>query len=252
MRVYEMLVDERLGMADLLASLTDDQLRQPSLCTGWTVHDIAAHLVSYLRFGQAKLYLGIVLTGADIDRVNVNLTRWLARRPTDLLIRQLRQRASSRVTIPRSGYDPVLADIVLHEMDVRRPLGVDRDMPEERLWVTFNHLTRKPSPGYTMGSRLDGLRVEAEDTGWWHGDGPVVRGDAQALLLAISGRTAALDEVTGDGVPMLRERLLSRTKGGPAQRIGTVLNVLTSPQPRERRSRQAVGFSNPGGHDRGA
>jgi uncharacterized protein (TIGR03083 family) len=243
MRVYEMIVDERRRMADLLAGLTGDQLRQPSLCAGWTVHDIAAHLVSYLHFGQAKLYLGIVLTGADLDRVNVTLTRWLAGRPDEVLIRQLRQGASSRVTIPRSGYDPVLADIVLHDMDVRRPLRIHRDPVEERLWVAFQHLTTRPSPGYAMGSRLRGLRVEATDTGWSHGDGPVVRGDAQAVLLAISGRAAALDEVTGDGVPVLRARLRTGTKAGPAARIGTVLDVLRHPQPPDRRSRQAVGLT---------
>jgi uncharacterized protein (TIGR03083 family) len=242
MRVHDRIIDERRQMADLLAGLTEDQLNGPSLCAGWKVHDIAAHLVSYLRFGQAKIYLGILATGADFDRVNVGLASWMARRPTTLLIRQLRRGATSRVTIPRSGYDPVLGDIVLHDLDVRRPLGIPRAVAEERLWVTFNHLTANPSPGYTMGTRLAGLRVATSDTGWSYGEGPLVCGGAQDVVLALAGRLPALDELTGDGVPVLRERLRSRTNANPVSRIGTVLNVLKSPPPPARRSRRAVGY----------
>lgn len=241
MRVYDMIVDERRRAADLLAGLTVDQLRTPSLCTGWTMHDLAAHLVSFLRFGQVKLYLGIAATGADLDRVNVTLTRWYAKRGSDTLIGQLRRNASSRTTIPRSGYDPVLADIVLHDLDIRRPLGIPRILSEERLWVAYQHLAAKPSPGFALGGRLRGLRLVADDAGWDHGTGAVVRGDAEPLVLAMGGRSSALDELTGDGVPVLRERLESATKMRPAQRLGKVLGVLVSPPPPDRRSRRAVG-----------
>ncbi|MEV4625787.1 maleylpyruvate isomerase family mycothiol-dependent enzyme [Micromonospora sp. NPDC049523] len=242
MRVYDMIVDERRRAADLLAGLTVDQLRSPSLCAGWTMHDIAAHLVTFLRFGQAKLYLGIAATGADLDRVNVTLTRWYAKRSTDVLIDQLRRDALSRTTIPRSGYDPVLADIVLHDLDIRRPLGIPRILSEERLWVAYQHLAAKPSPGFALGGRLRGLRLVADDAGWDHGTGAAVRGNAEPLVLAMGGRISALDELTGDGVPVLRERLTSATKMRPAQRLGKVLGVLVSPPPPDRRSRDAVGL----------
>jgi hypothetical protein len=65
------------------------------------------------------------------------------------------------MTIPRSGYDPVLAALMLHDLDVRHPLGISRAVPEDRPWVAFNHLTKQPSPGFTMRSRLRGLRLVA-------------------------------------------------------------------------------------------
>lgn len=236
-----MLVDERRRVADMLANLSPAEFRRPSLCDGWTVHEVAAHLISFLRFGQAKLYLGIVLTAADFDRLNVRLTRWEARRSSQEIVERLRRGAASRVTIPRSGYDPVLADIVLHDLDVRIPLGIPRSTPEDRLWVTFNHLTGNPSPGFAMGSRLAGLRLTATDTGWDHGTGAPVRGRAEALVLAIAGRAVAFDELTGDGVPVLRRRLTAPPpKPGPLRRLAVPLNVLLSPPPRERRSRRAV------------
>ncbi|HWM00987.1 MAG TPA: maleylpyruvate isomerase family mycothiol-dependent enzyme [Actinophytocola sp.] len=241
MRVFDMLVDERRRMADMLATLSAEQFHRPSLCTGWTVHDVAAHLVTYLRFGQLKLYTGILATAADFDRINLALTRYEARRASHEIVERLRRHSGSRVTIPRSGYDPVLADLVLHDLDVRTPLGIARTIPEDRLWVTFNHLTSAPAPGFLVGDRLDGLHLWATDTGWTHGTGAPVCGPAESLVLAAGGRTAALDDLAGDGVPLLRERILTpRPKPGPLRRLIRPFSLLWRPPPRERRSRQAV------------
>ncbi|MPZ79531.1 MAG: maleylpyruvate isomerase family mycothiol-dependent enzyme [Actinophytocola sp.] len=241
MRVFDMIVDERRRMADLVSTLSADQLRTPSLCAGWTVHDVAAHLVTYLRFGQLKLYAGIVATAADFDRLNGYLTRREARRPTHEIVDRLRRRAGSRVTIPRSGYDPVLADIVLHDLDIRTPLAIPRDVPEDRLWVAFDHLTTKPSPGFAMGSRLAGLELRATDAGWSRGSGAPVHGPATSLLLAVGGRSVALADLTGDGVPLLRDRTTAPApKPGPLRRLAGPLTVLLRPPPKDRRSRDAV------------
>jgi uncharacterized protein (TIGR03083 family) len=238
--IYDMIVDERRRMADLLAGLTAGQFRQPSLCTGWTVHDVAAHLVTFLRFGQLKLYLGILTTAADLDRVNARLTRRAARRPSREIVDMLRRAAGSRVTIPRSGYDPVLADLMLHDLDIRIPLGISRTTPEDRLWVSFHHLTTRAAPGFGMGTRLRGLRLVATDTGWAYGSGAAVRGGAEALLLAIGGRTAGFAALDGDGVPLLRERVVAQTRPGALRRLAVPLGVLRNPPPPDRRSRLAV------------
>jgi uncharacterized protein (TIGR03083 family) len=241
MRVYDMIVDERRRMADLLEGLTPDQLRQPSLCAGWAVRDVAAHLVTYLRFGQAKIFLAVVTTAADFDRFNIVLTRRAARRSDQDIVRLLRRRAGSRMTIPRSGYDPVLTDILLHDLDIRVPLGIARRTPEERLRVAFHHLARRPSPGFTMGSRLDGLRLEATDTGWNIGTGALVRGRADVLLLGMAGRAAAFADLDGDGVAVLRDRVTATPpKAGPLQRLAPPLRLLVHPAPAERRSRDAA------------
>jgi uncharacterized protein (TIGR03083 family) len=240
MLVFDMIVDERRHMADMLENLTTEQLRQPSLCDGWTVHDVAAHLVTYLRFGQVKLYLGILATAADFDRINVELTRRAAEHSDREIIELLRRRACSRVTIPRSGYDPVLTDLLLHDLDIRVPLGIARRTPEDRLRAAFDHLTARPSPGFAMGSRLAGLRLVATDTGWTAGVGAPVTGSADSLLLGIGGRAAAFDELHGDGVPLLRQRVASTPKFGPVRRMMAPAMVLLKPPPRDRRSRRAV------------
>ncbi len=240
MRVYDMIVDERRYLADLLSTLTPGQLRAPSLCQGWTVHDVAAHLITFLKFGQLKIYTGIIVTAADLDRVNRWLTQRAAAKSDHEIIEVLRRRAGARTTVPRSGYDPVLADLVLHDLDIRVPLGIPREPSEQRLSVTFHHLTSRASPGFAMGSRLDGLRFAATDTGWRAGAGALVSGPAETLLLGIGGRVAVLDGLAGDGVSVLRQRLASPQRAGALRRLCGPLGLLVRPQPRSRRSRDSV------------
>jgi uncharacterized protein (TIGR03083 family) len=240
MLVHQRIVQERLAAADLLDGLSPAQWATPSLCAGWTVHDVAAHLTTFLRLAQPKIYLGILLTGGNLDRWNVRLTRRAARVEGSELVARLRANAGSHSTIPFSGYDPVLADLVLHDLDVRRPLGLARDVPEASLRVTFDHLAHRPVPGYAVGSRLHGLRLETTDTGWRHGTGPTVRGNAEDLVLAMAGRSATLGQLSGDGVPVLAERLGTSSPAPMRERMLRVARVIVQPAPAERRSRRAV------------
>jgi hypothetical protein len=141
--------------------------------------------------------------------------------------------------MPRSGYDPILVDLVLHDFDIRIPMGILRTPHEERLWMAFHHLTHNPAPGYVMGSRLSGLRIEATDTGWDYGAGVPVRGPAESLVLAISGRDVGLTHLEGDGVPILRDRLASPVKAAPLRRVAVPLKLLVKPVPKDRRSHTA-------------
>ena len=237
MLVHQMIVAERRHMADLFAGLTEEQLTRQSLCDAWTMHEVAAHLVTYLRFGQLKILACMLAYAGDFGPGNQRLARWYARRPTADLVEMLRRNAESKTTAPRSGYDPVLTDLVLHDLDVRVPLGIARDIPEDRLAVTFHHLATAPSPGYAVGSRLRDLRLETTDTGWAIGKGPVVRGPAEAVVMAMSGRTAAWADLAGDGVELLRQRISRQTVLPVRDRLTKM--AATVLRPSDRRSRDA-------------
>jgi uncharacterized protein (TIGR03083 family) len=211
MLVYQMIVAERRHMADLFDGLTEEQLSQQSLCDAWTMHDIAAHLATYLRCGKVKIIACVIAGAGDFGPGNQKLAQWYARHSTADLVESIRRNAGSRTTTPRSGYDPVLTDLVLHDLDVRIPLGITRDIPQDRLAVAFYHLATAPSPGYPFGTRLRELRFETTDTGWTIGTGRVVRGPAQAVVMAMSGRTSAWADLAGDGVELLRHRASHET-----------------------------------------
>jgi uncharacterized protein (TIGR03083 family) len=232
-----MIVDERQHMADLFAGLDEEQLTRQSLCDAWTMHEVAAHLASFLRFGQLKIYLCMIAYAGDFAPGNQRLATWYARRRPEDLIAQLRRDAAAKTTIPRSGYDPVLTDLVLHDLDVRIPLGIPRDLREDRLSVAFHHLSTVPSAGFAVDKRLQRLRFEATDTGWSSGDGAPVRGPAQSVVMAMSGRAEGFADLDGDGVEILRERLGGETPIPVARRLRKLVRTLVRPS--DRRSREA-------------
>ncbi|MEY2404425.1 MAG: hypothetical protein QOD38_1976 [Acidimicrobiaceae bacterium] len=90
--------------------------------------------------------------------------------------------------------------------DIRRPLGQAVPVPKERATAMLDFLVRAPQ-GLVNKKRIAGLRFEATDFEWSHGDGQLVRGPAEALIQAITGRALALDDLEGDGVATLRSRI---------------------------------------------
>jgi uncharacterized protein (TIGR03083 family) len=205
--VFAEIADERRGLAAQLSGLTAGQQATQSLCSEWTVRDVVGHLVVPLEVGIPKFALAMLACRGSFDRANVRLAREQARRPFGELIEVLRRKADSRFTPPGSGPEAPLTDLLVHGLDIRWPLGLPRDMPEGRVRTSLTYLTAAPAGGVVAKGALDGLRFEADDIDWGSGSGPAVRGRAEALLLAITGRTVALDHLSGAGVPALRRRL---------------------------------------------
>ena len=95
----------------------------------------------------------------------------------------------------------------MHGQDIRRPLGLPHQLTPDALRVSLDFLVGGRAVGFTPKSRPAGLRFEATDLGWSWGDGPLVHGPAEAVMLALCGRVAALPDLDGDGLPELTRRL---------------------------------------------
>lgn len=207
MDMFDEIADERRGLADLLSGLTAEQRAAPSLCRGWSVQEVAAHLIVPLEVGLPKLVVAILASGGSFDRANARLARKHAQRPFDEIVEVLRRKADTRFTPPGAGPEAPLTDVLVHGLDIRWPLRLTRQIPGERLTTSLTFLTTPAANGLVAKRLLDGLRLEAEDVDWTHGNGPTVSGDAEALLLAMTGRAIALEHLDGDGVATLRGRL---------------------------------------------
>ncbi len=207
METFAEIADERRRLADLLSGLTPEQLAARSLCEEWSVHDVAGHLIMPLEVSTSRFMMTMLACRGNFDRANVRLTRQQARRPIDEIIEVLRQKAETRFTPPGAGPEAPLTDLLVHGLDIRWPLRLTRDVPEERLQKSLTFLTSTPARGLVPRGALDGLRFEADDIDWAQGSGPAVSGGAEALLLAITGRTTALRLLSGDGLPKLHARL---------------------------------------------
>jgi uncharacterized protein (TIGR03083 family) len=210
---FTMIADERCALADLFDQLTPGQLATPSLCRGWTVHDLAAHLLMGLEATMPEFLRTLMLTRGNFDRANVKLTaRWSARRSGDLAA-ALRKRSGSRFTPPGQGPQAPLTEILVHGLDVRCALHVDRAIAPERLGQALDFLAAfrlppgAPGPNLVPRGRLDRLRLEASDLDWTSGAGAIVHGTGADLLLALTGRREGADRLTGPGAATLRRRL---------------------------------------------
>lgn len=206
MDVHARTAAGRRRLADFFDGLDADQLETSSLCDAWTVREVLGHLVMPLTGGAGGFAVQLVRARGSLDRASAAVAAELARRPVQELTGLLRDRAETRVRAPGVGPRGQLADGCVHLRDCARPLGLpdDADLDDWRLLLDW-----LPSgvPGLVPRRRARGLRLVAEDQDWSWGAGPAVSGTSEALAMAMTGRLAALEDLTGPGTDVLRARL---------------------------------------------
>ncbi|GAA1719877.1 maleylpyruvate isomerase family mycothiol-dependent enzyme [Nonomuraea bangladeshensis] len=200
--VWPMVHAERGALIDDLMHLDDEQWGKASLCAGWTVHDVAAHLVDTARTTRLGFVAGLVRARFDFHRQNARgVERERGASPRETLER-LRQVALRRTT-PPAPLESRLVEELVHGEDIRRPLGLARSYPEQAVVRSLRLQARTPASFGGARELTARVRLTASDVDLAIGDGPEVSGNALALLLAVSGRRVALDELAGPGVAVL-------------------------------------------------
>ena len=205
----EMLRAEREELIALLETLTPEEWATPSLCEGWTVRDVAAHLVVATRVTPVHTLVGTARAGFRLNGfVHDSAVRFAARRDTEELLDGLRRDA--RTGAKPFGVPPAapLVDALVHGLDVRRPLGRDRPVPPDAFvdvvdWAAGIRWPGTVLVGGTPRHRRAGVTLVAEDADWRHGSGPEVHGSCAALLLVVTGRPVRSDELSGPGLERL-------------------------------------------------
>lgn len=203
----------------LAAGFSADDWSQPSLCDGWTNHDVLAHLVVGYSAGALPVTAEMLRHRGSFDRANAAMARAVAasRAPADLLddFERLTQR-------PRGlgRYFPrrlLLGDHITHELDMVFALGREPTIPADALVAVLNTQVRVPNPFVPAFRNSRELRLIATDADWTYGErGPIVRGCAADLVSVLGSRPARLARLDGDGADMLASRLsrhLSRRGG---------------------------------------
>lgn len=195
---------ERAELADLLESLTPAEWGVPSLCEGWKVRDVVAHIVSYegmaLPAAGARLLRGrFTFAGTNA----VTLRDYTQATPEDLVQRLRAFPRPTGITAAMGGA-VALADGLIHQQDIRRPLGKPRTIEPDRLRFALKFaVTALPLRGFW---KVRGVRVVADDVDWAHGRGLEARGPGEAVLMAMTGRRGAADDLTGPGSEVLKQR----------------------------------------------
>jgi uncharacterized protein (TIGR03083 family) len=196
---------ERSELAALLATLTRAQWQTPSLCEDWTVRDVVAHMISYDGLTTPGLVWRFVRGGLRLNRINaIGVTRGAQLSTAELLV-ELNAHLTPRGLTAAFKGGLGLVDGLIHHQDIRRPLGIPRRIPPERLSFALDFALKAPT---LRGSRLTkGLHLVATDLDWSNGIGPEVLGPGEALLMAIAGRQGIASELTGPGQPILQQSI---------------------------------------------
>ncbi|MFD4182301.1 maleylpyruvate isomerase family mycothiol-dependent enzyme [Rhodococcus sp. NPDC058514] len=203
--VKSMAHAERAQLAALLRSLTPQQWQAPSLCAGWTVRDVVAHMLSYEELRPVGLARRFVRGLLRFDRANEIGLADLAGHSPQQLVDLLDRSMQPRGLTTGFGGRIALVDGMIHQQDIRRPLGIPRDIPAERLVPALDFA--RIAPPIRARRRIRGLRLVATDLDWTAGSGPDVRGPGEALLMSIAGRHGVTDELEGPGLATLRGRI---------------------------------------------
>lgn len=198
---------EHTDFVALARELTGEQWESRSLCEEWTVRDVVIHAAWHIHRerSQVPMFLLHTLrsgpTRAATKAAASEAARHEAQSPDKLLEWLASPGTCNRVN---------LAELMVHQQDVRRPLGLSRKIPGDRLSLILDYcLSRTGSPTVVPGShkRSRGLRFVATDMDWSAGQGPEVSGPAEAILMAINGRSSAIDDLSGPGVERFAGRV---------------------------------------------
>jgi len=187
---------ERADLAVVLAGLTADDWDRPSLCAGWRVREMVAHITMPFRYSTPRFVLGMVKSRGNFTRFADRAARQDAASLSAAdLTRAVRDNVDHPWKPPGGGYAGALSHDVIHGLDITVALGIDRQVPEDRLRHILDDL--KPRQVKYFDVDLSGIQLRATDLDWTFGTGEPLTGTAQDLLLVLSGRSLPPGHLTG-------------------------------------------------------
>ncbi len=203
-QTWKMIHDERARAADMLESLSPEQWTAATLCEGWNVRNVAAHMMIASEQTTGHFLSGLIGSGF---RFNVMTDRDVSHAsqlsPADIIGR-IRARTTTTNKPPAPAM-AMLGEVVVHGTDVRQPLGIDDNTSMDAKLACLNMFKNSnfPVPGKKT---IAGVHLRATDADWSHGEGPEVAGPTLALLMAMVARPL-FASLSGDGVETLRGRI---------------------------------------------
>lgn len=200
--VWQVVHDERRRLADDLTNLGAQQWGTPSLCRGWDVHDVLAHLVDTATTSRLSFVRDMVVARLDFDQAN---ERGIARArkvdPQETLTTF--RHVASLTRTPPANLTTRLVEAIVHGEDIRRPLNGFGTYPHWAVTRALIHQIRTPVRFGGGRERADGLTLIDAATNITYGTGPAVNASPVDLLLAVSGRPVAGSRLSGPGVRRL-------------------------------------------------
>jgi uncharacterized protein (TIGR03083 family) len=215
---YDARLDDQTARLSALGHRLDaDQWLAPSLCSAWRVCDVFGHVALGSTWPLAKV-VGLALRyRGDIDKASgIEAVRFADANDQATVLATYDRGRSIRIGLTRvMPAKTLFADQVIHELDVRRPLGIDDPFPADVLADAIGVATGINTSAIPAKKRGKAIRLVATDLdrSWGPADGEVLEGPGEDLLLALAGRSMALDQLDGPAVATVRNRLDATPRG---------------------------------------
>jgi len=204
MDIWPVVHAERKALAADLRGLDAGDWARPSLCGRWTVRDVLAHMTAGATLTPPAFFGQLISSGFSFDKVQekgVAANRGAT--PADTLANF--ESVVTSVKHPPGPTQTWLGETIVHGEDIRRALGIQHKYPADAV-VTVADFYKGSNLLIGSKSRIAGLTLKATDASWSHGSGPEVSGPILSLVMAMTGRKEADDDLSGDGVATLRSR----------------------------------------------
>ena len=186
--VWAYVDQQRVDLADFLDTLTPQQWRTPSLCEGWTVREVAVHIVQSTA-SRPRLVFELLRSGFRFNAMIFRVARD-PRTPQEIA-EAMRALVGNRRRPPGTAVADPLMDILVHGQDIAIPLGVERAMPIPAAVIAANRLWTMGFP-FNARKRFPQTRFVATDADFSIGEGTEVPGRIQDIVMTLAGRPAAL------------------------------------------------------------
>jgi uncharacterized protein (TIGR03083 family) len=203
---WAMIHAERSRVADMLDGLSSEQWTMDTLCKGWNVQMVAAHMMNAGEQSTSKFFRGLLASGLRFNVMMDDQAHASAKLAPKEIIERIRA-STTTTNKPPAATMAMLGEVVVHGNDIRQPLGIDDDSSTEAKLACLEMFKGSNFP-VRAKKTITGLTLKATDVDWTFGSGPEVRGPLVALLMAMATRPLATT-LTGDGVTTLRGRLAS-------------------------------------------
>ncbi|GII30635.1 maleylpyruvate isomerase family mycothiol-dependent enzyme [Planotetraspora mira] len=203
--VWQAIDHERASLADLFDDLSEQEWATASLCAGWRVRDVAAHL-TLAQTGVLTAACWLLMARGNLNRMIHDSAVRQAESPVRHYGARLRGMAGSRRKAPGiTDFEPLI-DVLVHGQDIAVPLGRDRPMPVRAGAAAATRVWTMGRPFHAQ-RRLTGFEFVATDCSWSAGQGHRVEGTISTILLLLTCRDVALSQLSGRGIAELRARL---------------------------------------------
>jgi uncharacterized protein (TIGR03083 family) len=191
-----LIAAERRAFGEVLAGLSDVEWDASSLCDGWRVREVVAHMTMPFRFSTPRFLGEMVRSRGNFARMSDRVARRDAQAPVGTLLDGWRTNVDTRWRPPGGGFEGALTHDVVHGLDITIPLGIEHPVSEAALRTVLDNATTPLSLKH-FGRDLDDVRLEADDLDWAFGDGEALRGAARHLLMVLMDRQLPAGALSG-------------------------------------------------------